>query len=123
MLSDSTLYNIREIAGLKVTKHFELEAIVGGRMHDLTRDLDKLYLDKPNRLKIITVVSFNNIGDGKFANSIMKDFAYMNQLVAEHSVQYGHSPPSYVSISTWMLPPKYTSFNIPSQAPHLRMWA
>ena len=69
------------------------------------------------------VVSINNFGDGQSANSIMKDFAYMKQLVAEHSLHYGHSPPSYVFILTCMLPPKYTSFNIPPPAPHLRMWA
>jgi hypothetical protein len=122
VLSDSTLFNIWEMDDLKVNEHFELEAIVGGRVHDMTRALDKLYLDKPNRLEIITVVSINNIGDGQSANSIMKDFSYMKQLVAEHSELYGHSPPSYISISTCMLPPKYTSFQVPNQVPQVAMW-
>ena len=58
---------------------------MGGCVHDLTRAFDKLYLDKPNRLEIIRIISINNIGDGQSANSIMKDFDYMKQLVAEHS--------------------------------------
>jgi hypothetical protein len=74
VLSDSTLFNIWEMDDLKVNEHFELEAIVGGRVHDMTRALDKLYLNKPNRLEIIPVVSINSIGDGQSANSIMRTF-------------------------------------------------
>ena len=122
VLSDSTLYNIWDITDLKVNAHFEMEAIVGGRVQDLTRALDKMYLDKPNRLEIIVVCGINNISDGQSPEDIMADFADMKQIVAEHSVQYGHSPPSYVSISTCILPPKYTSFHVPQNVPSLAIW-
>jgi hypothetical protein len=38
--------------------HFKMVAAVGGRVRDLNRALDKLYMrDKPNRLDIIAVCS------------------------------------------------------------------
>ena len=123
VLSDSTLYNIWENPDLKVTDHFEMEAIVGGRVHDLTRALDQLYLDKPNRLEIIAVVAINNIGDGQSADSIMKDIRVMKRLVADHSKLYGHNPPSYVSFATCLLPPKFTSFYVPKNVPNLAQWS
>ena len=123
VLSDSTLYNIWENPDLKVTEHFEMEAIVGGRVHDLTRALDQLYLDKPNRLEIIAVVAINNIGDGQSADSIMKDIRVMKRLVADHSKLYGHNPPSYVSFDTCLLPPKFTSFYVPKNVPNLTQWS
>ena len=122
VLSSSTLYNVWEYLGLKVSSHFEMEAIVGGRVHDLTRALDKLYLDKPNRLEIVVVATINNVGDGQSAASIMKDINYMQKLVSEHSVLYNHDPPSCVSFATCHLPPKFTTFHIPPDAPNLAQW-
>ena len=122
VLSSSTLYNVWENHQLKVNHHFEMEAIVGGRVHDMTRALDKLYLDKPNRLEIIVVATINNIGDGQSADSIMEDIKYMKRLVAEHSELYKHDPPSWVSFATCLLPPKFTSFHVPPEAPNLAQW-
>ena len=63
-----------------------MEAIVGGRVRDITRALDKMYLrDKPNRLEIITIVSTNNTGDGQSPESIIQEMRDMKALVAEHS--------------------------------------
>ena len=56
-------YNIWDITDLKVNAHFKMEAIVVGRVQDLTTALDKMYLDEPNRLDIIVVCGINNITD------------------------------------------------------------
>ena len=92
-------------------------------MKDLTRALDKLYLDKPNRLEIIVVCGINNIADGQFSEDFIADFAEMKQIVAEHSLQYGHSPPSYMSISTCILPLKYTSIHVPHSGAQFQAFA
>ena len=57
-MSSSTLYNMWE-----VTKH--MEAILGGRVMDLTREFRHLYLDKPNRLEIVAMLAINNVGEGQ----------------------------------------------------------
>ena len=123
VLSDSTLYNIWDYPELKVDQHFEMEAIVGGRVRDITRALDKMYLrDKPNRLEIIAIVSINNIGDGQTPDSIIQEMMDMKALVAEHSAMFKHSPPSYISFATCILPPKFCSFSVPPDAPRLSEW-
>ena len=123
VLSDSTLYNIWDYPELKVDQHFEIEAIVGGRVRDITRALDMMYLrDKPNRLEIIAVVSINNIGDGQSPDSIIQEMTDMKALVAEHSTLYNHMPPSYISFATCILPPKFCSFSVPPNVPRLAEW-
>ena len=123
LLSSSTLFNIWENPNLKVDSHFEMEAVVGGRVRDLTRALDKLYLrDKPNRLEIIAVCTINNIGDGQSPDQIMAEMKEMKDLLAEHSQLYQHDPPSFVSFATCILPPKFCSFSVPDKVSELRDW-
>ena len=86
LLSSSTLFNIWEDPNLNVDNHFEMEAMVGGHVRNLTRVLDRMYLcDKPNRLEIITVCSINNIGDGQDPEDIIEEMKEMKELVEEHS--------------------------------------
>ena len=86
LLSSSTLFNIWEDPNLKVENHFEMEAVVGGRVRDLTRVLDRMYLcDKPNRLEVILVCSINNIGDGQAPEDIIEEMQEMKELVEDHS--------------------------------------
>ena len=126
LLSSSTLFNIWEDPNLKVDTHFEMEAVVGGRVRDLTRVLDRLYLrDKPNRLDIVAVCTINNIGEGQPPEDIIAEMQEMKNLLAEHSRLYKHEPPSYVSFATCILPPKFCSFQIPTNqanAPDLTEW-
>ena len=115
LLSSRTLFNIWEDPNLKVDTHFEMEAVVGGRVRDLTRVLDRLYLrDKPNRLDIVAVCTINNIGEGQPPEDIIAEMQEMKDLLAEHSCLYKHEPPSYVSFATCILPPKFCSFQIPT---------
>ena len=122
LLTSSILYNVWDNPSLDVTKHFEMEAIVGGRVRDLTRALRHLYLDKPNRLEIIAMVSINNIGEGQAPEDIIQEMKDMKELVKGHSLYYDHDPPSYVSFATCILPPKFCSFSVPRDAPDLAQW-
>ena len=123
LLSSSTLFNIWEDPNLKVENHFEMEAVVGGRVRDLTRVLDRMYLcDKPNRLEVILVCSINNIGDGQAPEDIIEEMQEMKELVEEHSKLYRHDPPSTVSIATCIQPPKFCSFYLPPNATDLGDW-
>ena len=123
LLSSSTLFNIWEDPNLKVEKHFEMEAVVGARVRDMTRVLDMLYLrDKPNRLEVIVVCSINNIGDGQAPKDIFEEMKEMKALVEEHSQLYKHSPPSFVSFATCIMPPKFCSFYLPPNATDLGDW-
>ena len=119
-MSCSTLFNVWENPNLNVDTPFEMEAVVGGRVRDLTRALDKRYLrDKPNRLDIIAVCSIKHIGDGKSSDQII---AEMKDLLSEHSKVYQHDPPSFVTFATCILPPKYCAFAVPDNVPELREW-
>ena len=92
-MSSSTLFNVWENQNLNVDTHFKMEAVVGGRVRDLTRALDKLYLrDKPNRLEIIAVCSINNIGDRQSPDQIISEMQEMKDLLSEHSRAYQHDP-------------------------------
>ena len=123
LLSSSTLYNIWENPKLKVDHHFEMEAVVGGRVRDLTRALDRLYLRNiPNRLEIIAVCTINNIGDGQPTEEIVAEMKVMKDLVAEHSTIFQHETPSFVSFATCIIPPKYASFSVPANEPTLLDW-
>ena len=55
---------------------------------DLTRALRHLYLDKPNRLEIIAMVSINNIGEGQAPEDIIQERKDMKELVKGHSLYY-----------------------------------
>ena len=123
LLSSSTLFNIWEDSNFAADHHFEMEAVVGGRVRDMTRVLDRMYLcDKPNRLEVILVCSINNIGDGQAPEDIIEEMKEMIDLVKEHSKLYHHEPPSTVSIATCIQPPKFCSFYLPPMATDLGDW-
>lgn len=109
ILASSILYNVWESPNLQVNQHIDIEAIVGGRVRDLTRALQHMYLSKPHRLEIIAMVSINNIGEGQEPERIIKEMQDMKEMVEGHSQYYKHDPPSYVSFATCILPPKFCS--------------
>ena len=123
ILSDSTLYGIWNEQSLpKKTQHIEIECIVGARVRDLTRALVKNVLKYSNRLEIIVIAGINNVGKNDDVNSIVEEFRELKELVKDHSLKHKHDPPSYTSISTLILPPKYCSFNVPANDPELAEW-
>ena len=123
ILADSTIYGVWDQPDLPkiLSEHIDIECIVGARVSDLTRAMMKILLDHSNRLEIIVIAGINNIGKNDHPDIIMHEFKEMKEIVQEHSEQNNHNPPSTVSISTLILPPKYCSFNVPDD-PVLAEW-
>ena len=123
ILSDSTIYGVWDQPQLpKILKeHIDIECIVGARVSDLTRAMMKILLDHPNRLEIVVIAGINNIAKNDHPDIIVHEFKELKEIVQEHSEQHNHDPPSTVSISTLILPPKYCSFNVPDD-PELAEW-
>ena len=123
VLTDSTLYGVWNDSSLpNISEHFEIECIVGARVRDLTRALVKNVLKYSNRLEIVVIAGINNIGKNDDVATIMGEFREMKEVVKEHSIKHNHNPPSYVAISTLILPPKYCSFSVPRNVPELAEW-
>jgi hypothetical protein len=125
VLTSSTLYGVWDQPKMPDNfTHFEMEAIVGGRVRDMTRALDRNYLYMPHRLEIIVIAGINNVGEGQQASDIIKEMVEMRELVKEHSKKWHLEPPSYVSFSTLIIPPKFCSLDLPSNPaePWLAEW-
>ena len=123
ILADSTIYGVWDQPKLPkiLSEHIDIECIVGARVSDLTRAMMKILLDHPNRLEIVVIAGINNIAKNDHPDIIIHEFKELKEIVQEHSEQHGHVPPSTVSISTLILPPKYCSFNVPDD-PLLAEW-
>ena len=123
VLTDSTLYGVWNNPIMpKKSEHLEFECIVGARVKDLTRALVKNVLKYSNRLEIIVIAGINNVGKNDDARSTMDEFREMKEVVKEHSRKHNHDPPSYLAISTLILPPKFCSFSVPVNVPELADW-
>ena len=66
------------------------------------------YLYLPNRMEVIVIAGINNVGEGQKADEIIKEMKELKEMVREHSMKWKHDPPSYVSISTLIIPPKFS---------------
>ena len=123
ILSDSTLYGVWNSPDMpKISAHFEMECIVGGKIRDLTRALKKNILRNDYRFEIIIIAGINNIGEGQSAKEFINEFKEMKALVAQHSVVNMHDKPSYISICTLSLPPKYCALKLPEDTSNLAEW-
>ena len=124
VLSDSTLYGIWDQTLPKNIKHFDIDSIVGGKVRDMTTALKKNYLHLTNRFEILVLAGINNIGAGECADSIFKEVEEIKEVVSEHSKKWGHSRPSYVSVCTVALAPKFCSLSVPPNPPEpeVAMW-
>ena len=114
ILSDSTLYGVWDNKELpNVAQHFDIECIVGGRIRDLTHALKKNLLRNSYRFEIILIAGINNIAEGQDATEVVIELNTIKKVVADHSIKNKHEKPSYVSICTLALPPKYCSLRLP----------
>ena len=96
VLTSSTLYGVWDQPKMPDNfTHFEMEAIVGGRVRDSA--LDRNYLYMPHMLEIIVIAGINNVGKGQQASDIIREMVEMRELVKEPSKKWHHEPPSYVS--------------------------
>ena len=117
VVADSTMYGIWGEVDLASTEHFDIDSIVGGTVKDMLRPLYKNYLDQPNRVEILVIAGINNIAAGENAEDIINDMKVLKRVVDNHSKKFGHSPPSYISFCTVLLPPKFCSLNVPPIQP------
>ena len=118
VLTGSTLYGVWDQPQMPTdTIHFDMEAIVGGRVRDMRIALEQNYLYLPNRLEIIIIAGINNIGEGQKAEEIVQEMIELKEVVEEHSKKYQHNLPNYVSFCTLILPPKFCSLHVPNNPP------
>ena len=118
ILTDSSLYNVWTYANLKMYDyHVEIEAVVGGRIRDLTRAIMMLYLRNPQRLEIILIAGINNIGEDQSVPDILEEIDELKTAVLAHSTLHNHTPPSVVSVSTVLYAPKFSSLDVPTSQP------
>ena len=118
VLTSSTLYGVWDQPLMPTdTIHFDMEAIVGGRVRDMRIALEQNYLYLPNRLEIIIIAGINNIGEGQKAEEIVQEMIELKEVVEEHSKKYQHNLPNYVSFCTLILPPKFCSLHVPNNPP------
>ena len=123
VVASSTLYGIWN-KKTEDTVHFDIDSIVGGKVKDMKRALEKNYLHMPNRMEIIVVAGLNNIGAGQKADTIIKDMREIRQMVKDHSDRWGHVPASYVTFCTIPLAPKFCSLQVPPNPPEpeIALW-
>ena len=124
ILSDSTLYGIWTHPDIsKNAEHFDIECVVGGRVRDMTRIMEKYLLCNSFQLEIIVVAGINNVIEGQDSTAIIQEFLDMKKVIMEHNFKYRekYEKMSYVSICTLCLPPKLCSFNVPD-GPSLAEW-
>ena len=117
ILTTSTLFNVWTQSSFKPDIHMEIEAVVGGRIRDLTRALMMLYLGRPERLELILIAGLNNIGDSQPVPDILDEICELKEAVQAHSIMHNHSPASIVSISTVLYAPKFCSLDVPNGFP------
>ena len=118
VVADSTMHRIWRKVHQASTEHFDIDSIVGGTVQDMMRALAKNYLDQPNRVEILVIAGISNIAAGENAENIINDMKVLKRVVDAHSKKLGHSPPSYVSFCTVLLPPKFCSLNVPPIQPN-----
>ena len=118
VVADSTMYGIWG-EGEASTEHFDIDTIVDGTVQEMMRALVRNYLeDQPNRVEILVIAGISNIAAGENVEDIINDMKVLKRVVDDHSKQLGHSPPSYVSFCTVLLPPKFCSLNVPPSKPN-----
>ena len=76
-MADSSLYGVWDKMSPSLL-HFDIDSIVGGKVRDMTRALERNYLHLPNRFEVTVVAGINNIGAGEKAEHIMEENLDLN---------------------------------------------
>ena len=113
ILTDSSLYDVWSSESLKLPIHIDIEAVVGGRVRDLTRALIMMYLRFPERVEVILVGGLNNVGENQGSREIVEEMQELKATIDAHSKSHGHEVPSVLSISTLLYAPKFCSLDVP----------
>ena len=114
VMADSSLYGVWDKMPPKLKpQHFDIDSIVGGKVRDMTRALDRNYLHLPNRLEVIVVAGINNIGAGDKAEQIMEEILELKNVLRVHSEKWRHTPASFAVFCTVVYAPKFCSLSLP----------
>ena len=112
VMADSSLYGVWDKMSPSLL-HFDIDSIVGGKVRDMTRALEKNYLHLPNRLEVMVVAGINNIGAGEKAEQIMEEILDLKKALKVHSEKWRHTPPSFAVFCTVVYAPKFCSLSLP----------
>ena len=72
----------------------------------MTRAWIKNYMHMPNRMEIVLVAGLNNIGGGEKAEDILDEMREFKEMVKQHSIEWAHKKPSFISFCTLPYPPE-----------------
>ena len=114
VMADSSLYGVWDKMPPKLQpQHFDIDSIVGGKVRDMTRALERNYLHLPNRFEVMVVAGINNIGAGGKAKQIMGEILDLKKVLKVHSEKWRHTPPSLAVFCTVVYAPKFCSLSLP----------
>ena len=112
VMADSSLYGVWDKMSPSLL-HFDIDSIVGGKVRDMTRALQRNYLHLPNRVEVIVVNGINNIGAGEKADQIMEEMIELKNVLKGHSEKWRHTSPSFAVFCTVVYAPKSCSLSLP----------
>ena len=90
LFTSSTLINFWKCASFIPSVHFEVEAIVGGKVRDLTKVFKNIFGEKPAPLDAVLCCGINNVGERQSETDTLKKFADFQNTVYEHSTKHKH---------------------------------
>ena len=95
------------------TIHFDIESIVWLKVRDMTRPLNKNYLQMPKRVDVTVIAVIINIGAGEKAEDIKKEMDELREVVEKHNQKWNHSPPVVFTLGTirHSLPPNKANYS------------
>ena len=86
LLTSSTLIYFWRAPGFIAPIHFEVEAIVGARVRDLTKVLKQRYSSKPAPMDVVICAGINNVGEGQAEADTLREFADLQNEIYDLSL-------------------------------------
>ena len=114
LFTSSTFINFWKVEGFSPLVHFEVEAVVGARVRDLTDVFNKKYKDRPEPMDVVICSGINNVGEHQEEGETLKEFAAFQNAIYAHSIANYHISKGLdkntVSLLPIIIPPKFASF-------------
>ena len=90
LFTSSTLINFWKVEGFFPCVHFEVEAVVGARVRDLTMVFNKQYSGKQEPMDVVICCGINNVGENQAESAIVEEFKDFQNTIFEHSRTHKH---------------------------------
>ena len=121
LFTSSTLINFWKVDGFFPAVHFEVEAVVGARVRDLTMVFKKRYWDKEEPMDVVICCGINNVGEKQAESDTLNEFATFQNEIYAHSATHKHIEKGHekntVSLLPIIIPSKFASFLSPQNIP------